>query len=317
MEQRVREQDLLSIGALSRSSGVAVETLRNWERRYGFPVPSRLGSGHRRYAWDVAARLKLVKRALDLGYRPSFALQASEARLTELLDDAPRVSTTALADGDWVCDGPLSPACVDAWISAATAFDVASLELRVRTAWNRHGARDVLLRLMVPFLRLVGARWSDGTLTVAHEHFASATLEAFLAEQWRPLARTARGPAVVLANLEGELHSLPLHMAAVFLALAGFRLAFLGASTPRRDIAATALGSGADVVVIGTSPAADPARTAAELLALRGELPPRAALIIGGAARLPSIPGVSEMESLDAFSDWVEARAALPGEAPR
>lgn len=40
----------LTIGELARRTGVGVSTLRAWEQRYGFPVPQRLASGHRRYS---------------------------------------------------------------------------------------------------------------------------------------------------------------------------------------------------------------------------------------------------------------------------
>jgi len=39
----------LSIGELSRRTGVPAATLRSWESRHGFPVPMRLDAGHRRY----------------------------------------------------------------------------------------------------------------------------------------------------------------------------------------------------------------------------------------------------------------------------
>jgi DNA-binding transcriptional MerR regulator len=39
-----------SIGDVVRRTGVAEGTLRMWERRHGFPSPSRLASGHRRYS---------------------------------------------------------------------------------------------------------------------------------------------------------------------------------------------------------------------------------------------------------------------------
>lgn len=40
----------LSIGDVSRRTGVAEGTLRMWEARHGFPHPERLASGHRRYS---------------------------------------------------------------------------------------------------------------------------------------------------------------------------------------------------------------------------------------------------------------------------
>jgi DICT domain-containing protein len=38
------------IGEVVERTGVAEATLRMWERRYGFPAPERLASGHRRYS---------------------------------------------------------------------------------------------------------------------------------------------------------------------------------------------------------------------------------------------------------------------------
>ena len=38
------------IGEVVERTGVAEATLRMWERRYGFPSPERLASGHRRYS---------------------------------------------------------------------------------------------------------------------------------------------------------------------------------------------------------------------------------------------------------------------------
>ncbi|MEC7923352.1 MAG: MerR family DNA-binding transcriptional regulator, partial [Planctomycetota bacterium] len=41
--------DHVSIASVSRETGIGIETLRQWERRYGKPAPVRLPSGHRRY----------------------------------------------------------------------------------------------------------------------------------------------------------------------------------------------------------------------------------------------------------------------------
>ncbi len=52
----------LAIGTVARRTGVSVSTIRAWERRYGFPVPRRLESGHRRYTErDVEAILRAMR----------------------------------------------------------------------------------------------------------------------------------------------------------------------------------------------------------------------------------------------------------------
>lgn len=64
----------LTIGALARRTGVSPEVLRMWEQRYGFPVPERLPSGHRRYAEDDVDLVAHVVRRRDAGVRLDIAV---------------------------------------------------------------------------------------------------------------------------------------------------------------------------------------------------------------------------------------------------
>jgi MerR family transcriptional regulator, light-induced transcriptional regulator len=58
----------LGIGEVVERTGVAEATLRMWERRYGFPTPERLASGHRRYSEREIELIRAVaaKRAAGL-----------------------------------------------------------------------------------------------------------------------------------------------------------------------------------------------------------------------------------------------------------
>jgi DICT domain-containing protein/transposase-like protein len=57
----------LSIREVARETGVSEGTLRMWETRYGFPVPQRLPSGHRRYTNDDIAQVRQVARDREAG----------------------------------------------------------------------------------------------------------------------------------------------------------------------------------------------------------------------------------------------------------
>ena len=54
-------------GAAARLSGVPVETLRVWERRYGVTDPSRSAHGQRQYSFEDVRRLGLIKQLVDAG----------------------------------------------------------------------------------------------------------------------------------------------------------------------------------------------------------------------------------------------------------
>ena len=54
-------------GAAARLSGVPVETLRVWERRYGVTDPVRSEQGQRQYSFEDVRRLGLIKQLVDGG----------------------------------------------------------------------------------------------------------------------------------------------------------------------------------------------------------------------------------------------------------
>ena len=73
----------LGIGEISSRSGVAEGTLRMWESRYGFPVPRRLPSGHRRYSEADLEHVRIVLPARDEGLPLPLAIRRAQARGAE------------------------------------------------------------------------------------------------------------------------------------------------------------------------------------------------------------------------------------------
>jgi MerR family transcriptional regulator, mercuric resistance operon regulatory protein len=59
---------VLTIGALSRATGVNIETIRYYERIGLLPAPPRSANGRRCYAPEHAERLRFVRRARALGF---------------------------------------------------------------------------------------------------------------------------------------------------------------------------------------------------------------------------------------------------------
>ena len=57
----------LRIGELARRTGVSVELLRAWEKRYGLLRPSRTEGGYRLYSGDDEERVQLMQRGLEAG----------------------------------------------------------------------------------------------------------------------------------------------------------------------------------------------------------------------------------------------------------
>jgi DNA-binding transcriptional MerR regulator len=53
---------------VARLTGVSTDTLRHYERRGLLPPPLRTGAGYRRYPASAVERVKLIQRALDIGF---------------------------------------------------------------------------------------------------------------------------------------------------------------------------------------------------------------------------------------------------------
>lgn len=70
----------LTIGDLAARTGVTPATLRVWEQRYGFPVPDRLPSGHRRFRESDVPVVRDVVRRRDEGTRLDVAVAQAVER---------------------------------------------------------------------------------------------------------------------------------------------------------------------------------------------------------------------------------------------
>ena len=68
----------MTISTVERDTGLGKDTLRVWERRYGFPQPERDHNGERVYPAEQVERLRLMKRLIDHGHRPGRLLAASD-----------------------------------------------------------------------------------------------------------------------------------------------------------------------------------------------------------------------------------------------
>ena len=298
---------LLSIGALSAATGVPVETIRTWERRYGFPVAERKPSGHRVYPLTTVPRLRLIAQALTRGHRAAEVVPAPEAVLASLLAAVP----PAPARPDRPPIPPGAPADSADLLDVVRAFDAERLKRILQADWARLGPIEFLERRAAPFLAAVGEAWAAGTLEVRHEHFASASLGDFLRAVRMPLDDRATGPVVALATLPGELHGLGLQMSALVFALAGWRVLLLGVDTPVDQIAA--LAREAPIAAVGLSCAEPGGREAAESLkALRRRLPRRIPLLVGGAGAppAPGQAGVETLADLAALERWIREHPA-------
>jgi MerR family copper efflux transcriptional regulator len=59
---------MLSPSELARLTGVSTDTLRHYERKRVLAIPARSQGGYRRYPPEAVAEVRLVRRALAIGF---------------------------------------------------------------------------------------------------------------------------------------------------------------------------------------------------------------------------------------------------------
>lgn len=296
----------LSIAAVERDTGLSKDTLRVWERRYGFPTPERDGSGERAYPLDQVERLRLVKRLLDIGHRPGRVVALAADDLQRLIDASGAEVTPAahLAPG--------SAESVDECLAHIRQHDLIGLRRQLGRDLARLGLPTFVLERAVPLTRAIGDAWLRGQMQVFEEHACTEVLQSVLRGALAALPPTEplAAPRVLLATLPGEPHALALHLAEALLATEGAVCVPLGPQTPVWDLVLAADAYRADILVLAFSGISGATQVVDALEELRDKLPAHVDLWVGGNAPVLHRRPVDGVQSFQALQDLVPALAA-------
>ena len=272
---------LLNIAALARRTGVAPDTLRKWEQRYGVLRPVRTDGGQRRYSETDVQRVEWLRDRIRDGWRIGEAARVLDEASAAALDDPTELR--------------------DALVESVAANDLRGVSATLDQTFAVLPLGQALTDVVTPALRWTGEAWHRGELSVAQEHAITAKVRSHLDRLLSDGRGGVRGVAV-LACAPGERHDVGLLMLAVMLRSDGWRVEFLGADTPADAAIAFAERSGATVLGISTS-----RRDSVDALrkALAAATPPDGlTLVLGGAAMTPAIArelrGMYADERLDA-----------------
>ena len=275
--------------------GVSPNTLRSWERRFGYPQPRRTAGGHRQYE---LGELEALRRALQETHNISSAIQVARQR-----GEGPS-SASRLVEAFDRFDEPLADRVMEESLSLRSVErSVEELLLpALEIAGNREG-REAEYEL--------ACRWATGWLHAAR----------------RVAPPSTRDEGVLLFDSSPMLGSEALHAQAVELALrrAGFRVLLLSISLAQERLtravravdpmALVLCGAGATLDVVGRLVySMRQIGTEARLYEYRGAMP------VSGSHSIPSL-GSTPTEAtanMKAIADGTEVPAALarPGEVP-
>lgn len=298
----------LSIAAVERDTGLSKDTLRVWERRYGFPVPERDVLGERSYPFDQVERLRTIKRLLDAGHRPGRVVAMAPEDLSQL---AAALGTSA-ARREPPIGATTPPADMAQLLWLVQHNDVDRLRGALTRALARMGMGRFVLDVIAPLNGEVGEAWMQGRLEVFQEHLYTESVQVVLRNALHHLPAAGAGrPCVLLATVSGEPHGLGLLMAEAVLALEGCRCVSLGVQTPIWDIVRAADAVDAQIVALSYTGCTSPNQLVDGLVELRSKLRPDIDLWAGGSAaalqrrRVDGVLVLPQLEQVgDALARW-------------
>lgn len=212
-------QGKYTVNEVEERTKVAASTLRQWERRYGFPKPDRSDSGYRLYSEEDIRHIEAMKRHIADGIPASRAAElvrrsGSSRRGPRPGSDFKRELVEALMD--------LDENRADEVLSEAHAI---------------HPVERVLVGVIREAMLEIGRRWHDGEIGTTTEHFASSYVQGRLRALLSLGARRAEGASVIVACAPLDRHELGALMLAVVLRRHNYQVYFFGADTPVEDLA--------------------------------------------------------------------------------
>lgn len=230
----------ISIGTLAQRTGVSTHTIRVWESRHGLIKPNRSTGGTRLFSESDVHRVRMVRELADQGHALAALAPLDNEQLHALLDEA----------------FPLEGQAADVRLlreefeSAVEAFDSERAHRVLARASIVLEPIDFLQHVVLASMVRIGQRWHEGTLRIAHEHFASAAVRSLIFSLVNTYPPTQNKGVVLAATLPTENHDIGALAAALCAQIHGWRTLYLGTQLPAEEIAFVADKVGAHTVLL-------------------------------------------------------------------
>jgi MerR family transcriptional regulator, light-induced transcriptional regulator len=253
-------------------TGLSIDTLRGWERRYAAVTPARDDRG-RLYTDADIGRLRLLRGAVEHGHSIGRLAGLGDAELRRLVEA-----------GDAAVPAPAAAPTTDtAGLTAALyRFDAVGIEQELARLAALLPPLPLLRDVLMPALVEVGEDWHQGRVGIARERLMSSAVRNLLGSFLRLHARRDVPAQLVFATPMGDRHEVGTLGAAMLAASSGLGVTYLGADLPAEAITASVTPAGAQVLVVGITKTQASASIAREMRTLLRTLPRTVELWVGG-----------------------------------
>lgn len=276
---------LYPIRAVSKQTGISIDTLRAWERRYQAVTPQRDKRGRLFSEADVQ-RLHLLRAAVEQGHAIGQLAALSDEELQGFLAQSLKLVQPVKAVAHIQPQQPArqdKPALdLQALMTTIKRLDYAEVERELSLLAAVLPPRELVYRVALPLMQQIGEAWQAGNLSIAQEHMTSALLRNLLGALVTLHRRTAPPGKLLLATPSGELHEMGILLSAMLTVGGGLGIVYLGTNLPAAEIIAAAQKTAPQAVVLGLVGANGASATITEVQEMAHRLPAQIELWVGG-----------------------------------
>jgi DNA-binding transcriptional MerR regulator/methylmalonyl-CoA mutase cobalamin-binding subunit len=269
------------IRAVSRLTGLPVDTLRAWERRYQAVRPRRGGRG-RLYGEADVRRLISLRELVEQGYAIGQVARLSDRQLQALIERQMAAGSGAGLSSRGRREARPRFEQVQAVLDALHRWDCVAADRELSRLATVLPARDVIHRVVVPLMHAVGEQWHSGRMSIAQEHLASALVRNLLGGMMRLYAPEAPPARLMFSTPAGEEHEFGILAAAMLAAGAGMGVVYLGPDLPAGELVQAARRAQPEALVLGLSGKETTPGLLSEIQGIARKLPTSTELWIGG-----------------------------------
>jgi len=234
-----------------RETGIAADTLRAWERRYGLPMPDRTPGGHRLYSWHDIEIIKWLMSKQEEGLSISRAVDLWNELTASGQDPLPAsLSGTVPVTQTISIPGANLDAVHQAWLKACLDFDENAAEQVLNQAFAIYPLETVCIEVLQRGLNEIGEMWYHAKATVQQEHFTSALAQRRLDALIAAAPPPTRMQTILIGCTKGEQHLFVPLLLALLLRRRGLKVVYLGANVPIQRFNETLLSVKPHLVIL-------------------------------------------------------------------
>ncbi|HEX8549673.1 MAG TPA: MerR family transcriptional regulator, partial [Cytophagaceae bacterium] len=187
--------DQYSIRDLEIITGIKAHTLRIWEQRYSFLVPSRTDTNIRYYSGNQLRELLNICVLYNHGVKISQIAKLDQASIANKVNSI-------------IKDEPSLAGQVDLLIIAMVELDEIKFHKTLEANIAKLGLSESVESIIFPFLRKIGFMWQTGAINPAQEHFITNLIRQKIIAEIDKYPPAGSETKAVLFLPENEMHEI-------------------------------------------------------------------------------------------------------------